>query len=60
MKGHAPGWSVRCTKCGTVREASEVGIIRIRATSPKYTLGWCKDCGWFRFIAIEKKPVDAP
>ena len=31
MTGYAPDWQVRCTKCGRIRDASEVGIIRIGA-----------------------------
>jgi hypothetical protein len=54
VKGYAPRWQVRCTKCGRTRDASDVGIIRIGATGKSYALGWCSNCRWLRFIAIEK------
>jgi hypothetical protein len=58
MNGYAPGWQIRCTKCGATRDASEAGVIRIGARSVgKRTLGWCKSCRWFRFIALEEKAV---
>ena len=58
MKGYAPGWQVRCTKCGRTRDASEVGVTRIGGWSWKrYTLGWCSYCHWLRFLAIERKPL---
>lgn len=56
MKGYAPGWQVRCTKCDRTRDAADVGITRIGAAGKKYTLGWCSNCRWLRFIAIERKP----
>lgn len=60
MKGYAPGWRVRCTKCNRTRDASEVGMIRVGAWSyKKYTLGWCSHCGRLRFVAIEKAPVES-
>jgi hypothetical protein len=60
MRGYAPGWQVRCTKCGRTREAAEVGIVRLGAWSwKKYTLGWCSDCRWLRFLAVERKPAPA-
>jgi hypothetical protein len=56
MKGYAPGWQVRCTKCGKFRDAAEAGIVRVGGWSWKsYKLGWCPDCRRLRFIAIEKK-----
>ncbi|MFO0891237.1 MAG: hypothetical protein U0790_19100 [Isosphaeraceae bacterium] len=60
MKGYAPGWQVRCTRCGRTRDASEAGITRVGAWSwKKYTLGWCAHCRWLRFLAIERKPTHA-
>jgi hypothetical protein len=56
MKGYAPGWQIRCTKCGQTRDASEAGLVRIGALSwKKFTLGFCSHCHRLRFIAIEKK-----
>jgi len=60
MRGDAPGWQVRCVKCGRTRDASEVGITRIGAWSwKKFTLGWCSSCGRLRFLSIERKPIHA-
>lgn len=60
MRGYAPGWQVRCTKCGRTRDAAEVGIVRVWAASRgKWTLGWCRQCRWLRWIAIERKPPAA-
>ena len=60
MKGYAPGWQVRCTKCGRTRDAAGVGTTKIGTSSCKsYTLGWCSNCRRFRFAAIEKKPERA-
>ena len=60
MRGYAPGWQVRCTKCGRTRDAADVGIVRVGARSwKKFTLGWCSHCRRWRFIAIEKTPVQA-
>lgn len=59
MNGYAPGLQIRCTKCGGTRNAADVGIIRMGATGKTYTLGYCSNCRWLRFIAIEKKPEQA-
>ncbi len=49
----APGWRACCTKCGRSAPASKLGITRIGARSfHKYTLGYCRDCKWIRFIRI--------
>jgi hypothetical protein len=55
--GYAPGWQVRCTKCGKTRDAGEVGVIRIGAASiGKVTFGRCSNCRAWRWIKIERKP----
>ncbi len=60
MKGYAPGWQVRCTKCQRTRSASGVGIVRVGAwTWKNFTPGWCSSCQWLRFLAVERKPVPA-
>ena len=57
MKGYSSGWQVRCTKCGRTRDAADVGIVKIGASSRKsYTLGWCSSCRRLRFVAVERKP----
>jgi hypothetical protein len=53
--GYAPGWQIRCTKCGRTRDAGKAGLVRLKATSVgKRTLGWCSGCGGLRIIAIER------
>ena len=60
LPGHAPGWRICCTTCGRSAPAAKVGITRIAAASVhKYTLGWCHDCGFFRFMRIQKD-LDKP
>ena len=56
--GIAPGWQLRCTRCGRIGDASEAGLVRLGAASiRKYTLGYCSGCGErLRIIAIERKP----
>jgi hypothetical protein len=63
MKGYAPGWQLRCTKCGKTRDAGEAGMTRVGAASwRKRTIGWCSNCRWVRVIAVERKPqaTDGP
>ncbi len=50
----APGWNIRCLKCGFTEEWGEYGI-RIGAVGNKYTIGWCSQCRWVRFHVIEKE-----
>jgi hypothetical protein len=60
MKGYAPGWQVRCLKCGVTFDASDLGIIRVAGFGKSYKLFWCEQCGWFRCFALERKPADLP
>lgn len=60
MKGYAPGWQVRCLKCGLTLDAADLGWIRIRAAGRSYKLLWCQQCGRFRCFAMERKPPDVP
>ena len=56
MKGYAPGWQVRCTKCGLSRAAADVGIVRFAARSRmKSILGTCPGCSRPRFLTLEKE-----
>jgi hypothetical protein len=53
--GYAPGWQVRCVKCGHAASAGSVGVIRIKAASlGNYTLGLCSHCKGLRLLAIER------
>jgi len=49
----APGWQIRCTKCGFTEPWGKYGI-RLFAIGTTYTIGWCNTCRWIRFHAIEK------
>jgi hypothetical protein len=52
---YAPGWQVRCTKCGHTASAARAGVVRIHAFSlAKYTLGLCSHCKSLRVLAIER------
>ncbi len=58
MKGYAPGWQVRCVKCGHIRDAGEAGLVRIAAWSwKKFIVDRCPNCRWFWFQAVERKPA---
>ena len=50
----APGWEMRCCKCGYVEHFGKYGIRLGAASFKKYTIGWCGQCRWVRFHAIEK------
>ena len=54
--GYAPGWRIRCLKCGLTRDAGEAGLIRIGAIGRSYTLGYCSRCKRLRCIVVEKTP----
>lgn len=61
MRGYAPGWQLRCPKCGRTVPAADVGMIRIGAWSRgKRTLARCSGCnGRFRWVHVERVPDDA-
>lgn len=60
LPGCASGWRICCTRCGRSASAAKAGITRINALSfHKYTLGWCRDCHWFRWLRLEKD-LDQP
>ncbi len=53
----APGWVVRCMKCGFTEPWGKYGIRR-GARGRAYTIGWCRRCHWIRCHAIERvKPA---
>jgi hypothetical protein len=61
MKGYAPGWQLRCTKCGLTFDAADMGIVRLAGRSwHQYKIRWCGQCRWLRFFAEERKPTDVP
>jgi hypothetical protein len=56
-EARAPGWRIRCLKCGFTEHWGKYGI-RLWAAGTKYTLGRCARCGKFRIHAIEKGKVE--
>lgn len=50
----APGWKIRCLKCGFTEPWGKYGIRRM-AYGKNYTIGRCSKCGRWRFFAIERK-----
>jgi hypothetical protein len=55
-EARAPGWRIRCVKCGFTEHYGKYGI-RLWAVGTKYTIGRCARCGKFRIHAIEKGEV---
>jgi len=55
MKGYAPGWQIRCCKCGWTVDAGEAGIIQLGGIGRSYKLRWRPQCRWLRLAALEKK-----
>ena len=49
----APGWKIRCLKCGFTDDYGKYGI-RQKAFGKSYTFGRCPKCRRFRFAIIEK------
>lgn len=52
-EARAPGWKVRCLKCGFTEPWGKYGI-RLWAYGTKYTVKSCPACRRLRFHAIEK------
>ncbi len=53
-ESRAPGWRIRCLKCGFTESWGKYGI-RLGAVGNKYTIGFCSHCHWLRFYVIERK-----
>jgi hypothetical protein len=49
----APGWNVRCLRCGFTEDWGKYGIRR-GAFGRSYTVGWCPRFRWIRCHVIEK------
>lgn len=62
MIGYAPGWQVRCPKCGLTFDAAELGLIRISisAVGHQHLLRWCQQCRRPRWLSVEHRPRDLP
>jgi len=51
----APGWHVRCTRCGYTEPWGKYGISLGAISWKKFTFGRCESCRRFGFHAIEKR-----
>jgi hypothetical protein len=59
----APGWQIRCPKCGKTKPLGQTGAIRLGAWSRgKRTLAFCRDCRRLCWEIIERstKPEKGP
>lgn len=58
MKGYAPGWQVRCPKCGLTLDAADLGFVFIwkKLIGKERRLGWCQECRRLRWLVIEPIP----
>ncbi len=54
----APGWVVRCKRCGFTEPWGKYGIRLGAASRKKCTIGRCPRCGRFCCHAIEKRKTD--
>ena len=52
----APGWQIRCRKCGFTEPWGKYGVRR-HAAGTAYTIGWCSKCRSIRTHAIERRKV---
>ena len=52
----APGWRIRCLKCGFAEPWGKYGI-RLWAVGTLYVPGRCPRCGCIRIHAVEKGVV---
>ena len=49
----APGWQIRCPKCGFVDAYGKYGI-RLNAVGKRYQLGRCPKCRRWGFAVVER------
>ena len=56
MRGYAPGWQVRCPKCGRTKPFAEIGTRMGAWSKGKRILGWCRQCRRFRWVMVEWVP----
>lgn len=53
-RGYAPGWQVRCPKCGLTVGAGAAGLIRVGAVGTTRRLGPCSRCNRWRWLIVER------
>jgi hypothetical protein len=56
IKGYAPGWQIRCPKCGLTVPASQTGIVRVGGFGKNFKPGYCERCRRNRFLILERMP----
>jgi hypothetical protein len=56
----APGWVVRCKRCGFTQPWGKYGILIGAASRKKFTVGRCSRCGRIGCHAIEKREMERP
>ena len=52
----APGWVIRCLRCGLTEPWGRYGVRMYAWSYKKYTIGRCNRCGRMCCHAIEKRP----
>jgi hypothetical protein len=62
MKGYAPGWQVRCRKCGLTFDAADLGFFFVakKLIGGQRTLRWCQQCRRLRWLSVERRPEGLP
>ena len=61
MKGYAPGWQLRCGKCGLTFDAADLGFTFIaKITLGERRLRWCQQCRRWRWLIVEKASDPSP
>jgi RNA polymerase sigma factor (sigma-70 family) len=54
--GYAPGWQLRCPKCGLTVTATQAGLIRVGGFGKNLKPGYCERCRRNRFLILERMP----
>lgn len=52
-EGYAPGWQVRCPKCGLTVDGGKAGLIRVSAAGSERRWGRCSHCRASRWLIVE-------
>jgi DNA-directed RNA polymerase subunit RPC12/RpoP len=56
MPDLAPGWQIRCPKCGWMLPYGEIGIRLGAASKGKRILARCPQCRRLRWVIVERVP----
>jgi len=55
-RGDAPGWQIRCPRCGLTVPASQSGILRLGGFGKSFKPGYCERCQRNRILILERMP----